>query len=772
MTSLTGIVEVVRDRNCHRRRRARQCIEEEGADNDGFVVRSTSQRDDDDDEDDNPILFSNLRVNRRCTRFSPTPIGGTRTDGDYDDEIIDISYGECIDIIANHERWLIDAIHHDLPPENVVVNENRHNENTTIFDNIIVGYLSDNSPELLLSVLACIKLTSTVDNTPIRPGKRKMKLLPAMIHCRWTPTEIKQAMHPSLSSTNNEGNNTTNHNVRHVTIILYGPGYKHVATEAVRLMNQSHCCCHWAVAMPIPKLTSTRRYSCFNDPNNDYKIEIQSKMKIDDTKKSRRDNHLADGGVSDADALLLFTSGTTSGGGKGVRLSHRSLFVQSHAKLHPPCSYDANTRMVATTVPWFHVGGMSSAIAVMLAGGTLIFPSSVGISVEGDGGGGERKFRLEVIMKKLLPPPPSSFSSSSLESSTMVANTLVVVPAMLHSMVQSAAHSSFPNVRLILVGGQSIVGYGGDGLYDRMRRIFPNARVVQTYACTEAGSSITFEDLTAEVGCGDFTLPSASDGRLDKIRTVTPSDDTSVYSGPGTCVGYPGELSHVQIGIFHIEKAAEAAKAHGSYSLLHLPPQLLLSHGTIGIIGSRGPHVMSGYWNRSIIDGSDDNNIAVDDDHDGWVLTNDLGCIDPVSKKLYFCGRVDDVIRTGGESVLALDVERVIIDFKEDDYIIVECSVFPLPDDRFGETVCAALVLSTSAEVGVNNDVTPSVEEDIHLTKRIRQYCTTRHLASFKQPRRVFRVLKGVLPRNSSGKVLKHAVIKMCASNSKEISRL
>ena len=392
-------------------------------------------------------------------------------------------------------------------------------------------------------------------------------------------------------------------------------------------------------------------------------------MKIDDAKKSRRDNHLADGGVSDADALLLFTSGTTSGGGKGVRLSHRSLFVQSHAKLHPPCSYDTNTRMVATTVPWFHVGGMSSAIAVMLAGGTLIFPSSVGISVEGDGGGGgERKFRPEVIMKTLPPPPPPSFSSSSLESSTMVANTLVVVPAMLHSMVQSAAHSSFPNVRLILVGGQSIVGYGGDGLYDRMRRIFPNARVIQTYACTEAGSSITFEDLTAQVGCGDFTLPSASDGRLDKIRTVTPSDDTSVYSGPGTCVGYP----HVQIGIFHIEKAAEAAKAHGSYSLLHLPPQLLLSHGTIGIIGSRGPHVMSGYWNRSIIDGSDDNNIAVDDDHDGWVLTNDLGCIDPVSKKLYFCGRVDDVIRTGGESVLALDVERVIIDFKEDDYIIVE----------------------------------------------------------------------------------------------------
>ena len=61
-------------------------------------------------------------------------------------------------------------------------------------------------------------------------------------------------------------------------------------------------------------------------------------------------------GVSDADALLLFTSGTT-GGSKGVRLSHRSLFVQSNAKTCPPCSYDANTCMVVTTVPWFQQQG-------------------------------------------------------------------------------------------------------------------------------------------------------------------------------------------------------------------------------------------------------------------------------------------------------------------------------------------------------------------------------------------------------------------------------
>jgi len=62
------------------------------------------------------------------------------------------------------------------------------------------------------------------------------------------------------------------------------------------------------------------------------------------------------------------------------------------------------------------------------------------------------------------------------------------------------------------------------------------------------------------------------------------------------------------------------------------------------------------------------------------------------------------------------------------------------------------------------------VEEDEQWKQRIREYCTEEQLAGYKRPRRVFRMK--ILPRNSSGKVLKHAIIRLCASKSKESSRL
>jgi acyl-CoA synthetase (AMP-forming)/AMP-acid ligase II len=358
---------------------------------------------------------------------------------------------------------------------------------------------------------------------------------------------------------------------------------------------------------------------------------------------------------------------------------------------------------------------------------------------------------------------------------------------------------SYPDVRLVLVGGQSVVGYGGGVLFDRVRRLFPNARVVQTYACTEAGSSVTFEDLTSSgSACGD---DGEGAGRTGAVPPP-PSDAASAAVGPGACVGRPPP--HIEVGIFHPEEAAEAAKAQASSSVLRLPPRLLLPRGRTGIIGTRGQHVMSGYWDRG--GGGDDDVVpdAGDDRFGGWVLTNDLGYIHPLSGKLYFRGRADDVIRTGGESVLAADVESVILDFavaadddddddNDDDEgpTIVECVVFPLPDEKFGEAVCAAVVLSSKAEAaraasaGVgggttaatntphddgDNDVNLTVEEDEQLMERFRRYCSNRQLASFKQPRRVFRMQ--ALPRNSSGKVLKHAVIKLCASKAKNMSRL
>jgi acyl-CoA synthetase (AMP-forming)/AMP-acid ligase II len=86
------------------------------------------------------------------------------------------------------------------------------------------------------------------------------------------------------------------------------------------------------------------------------------------------------------------------------------------------------------------------------------------------------------------------------------------------------------------------------------------------------------------------------------------------------------------------------------------------------------------------------------------MLTNDLGYIHPQNGKLYFRGRADDVIRTGGELVLASDVECVILDYfaaaaaaaagDNHDHAIVECAVIPLPDEKFGDAACATIAVA------------------------------------------------------------------------------
>ncbi|KAL7528945.1 hypothetical protein ACHAWF_002777, partial [Thalassiosira exigua] len=255
-----------------------------------------------------------------------------------------------------------------------------------------------------------------------------------------------------------------------------------------------------------------------------------------------------DDDLSNADALILFTSGTSSSSGaKGVRLSHRALYVQARAKTLPPCGYDRDTDMVATTVPWFHVGGMSSALAVIMAGGRMTFPAGKG-----------RGFDPGPVLRSMTP--------DSSKDVTGAANTLVVVPAMLHSLAAHVARNrrrcprSFPQVKLVLVGGQSL---GSGWLYHAARRLFPNARIVQTYACTEAGSSMTFYDL--DWGGGEGKAP--AEGR-----------------DGATCVGM--SPSHVEIGIF-ASNGGSGSKAPSR-----------LANGAMGIIGTRGPHVMSGYWRR------------------------------------------------------------------------------------------------------------------------------------------------------------------------------
>lgn len=114
---------------------------------------------------------------------------------------------------------------------------------------------------------------------------------------------------------------------------------------------------------------------------------------------------------------------------------------------------------------------------------------------------------------------------------------------------------------------------------------------------------------------------------------------------------------------------------------------------------------------------------------DGWYRTGDLCRVRP-DGDLELIGRVDDVIRTGGESVHPEAVEAVLSRHPA----VREAVVFGLADPRWGEIVVAAIVGEARA-----------AELDAH--------CRRGGLAGFERPKAYYRV--DVVPRNAAGKVLR-----------------
>jgi acyl-CoA synthetase (AMP-forming)/AMP-acid ligase II len=110
----------------------------------------------------------------------------------------------------------------------------------------------------------------------------------------------------------------------------------------------------------------------------------------------------------------------------------------------------------------------------------------------------------------------------------------------------------------------------------------------------------------------------------------------------------------------------------------------------------------------------------------GWYRTGDLAEVD-ADGYLTIVGRAGDLIRTGGEGVVPVEVEAILATHPR----IADVAVVGIPDERWGEVVCAVIVPSGSSV---------TVEE-------LRAYCDGR-LAPFKHPRRV--VVVDAIPRKSA----------------------
>ena len=152
--------------------------------------------------------------------------------------------------------------------------------------------------------------------------------------------------------------------------------------------------------------------------------------------------------------------------------------------------------------------------------------------------------------------------------------------------------------------------------------------------------------------------------------------------------------------------------------------------GIAGEIQVRGPNVFQEYWNRP--------EITRDSFVDGWFQTGDIAVIEDGYFRIMGRNSVD-IIKSGGYKLSALEIEAALLDHES----IAQCAVVGVPDDKWGECVAVAVV------------VTP--DERLQLGD-LQDWCKDR-ISTYKIPRKL--VVVESLPRNAMGKVTKPDVLKL-----------
>ncbi len=114
------------------------------------------------------------------------------------------------------------------------------------------------------------------------------------------------------------------------------------------------------------------------------------------------------------------------------------------------------------------------------------------------------------------------------------------------------------------------------------------------------------------------------------------------------------------------------------------PEGARLAAGETGEVVIRGDLVMTGYWNQP--------EKTAETIRNGWLHTGDLGMVDK-DGFLFIKGRAKDMIITGGYNVYPADVEPMIGEHPA----VLDCAVFGIADDKWGESVHAAVQLSEAA---------------------------------------------------------------------------
>lgn len=139
-------------------------------------------------------------------------------------------------------------------------------------------------------------------------------------------------------------------------------------------------------------------------------------------------------------------------------------------------------------------------------------------------------------------------------------------------------------------------------------------------------------------------------------------------------------------------------------------------------------------WHRLVGDFTYEGNdgARAEIERDGLVSVGDVGYLDD-DGFLYLCDRKRDMVISGGVNIYPVEIEACLLELAG----VRDCAVFGIPDDEFGESLCAAIELEPGARLTVT-------EVQDHVAGR---------LARFKAPKVV--MFEAELPREDSGKIFK-----------------
>lgn len=148
-----------------------------------------------------------------------------------------------------------------------------------------------------------------------------------------------------------------------------------------------------------------------------------------------------------------------------------------------------------------------------------------------------------------------------------------------------------------------------------------------------------------------------------------------------------------------------------------------LPAGEPGEIVVRGPAITVGYWQLP--------DVTAETIRDGWFHTGDVGVMDDEGF-ITIRDRVKDMLISGGENIYPAELESVLLGHPA----IADVAIIGQPSQKWGETPVAIVV------------PTDDFDADAVLA------WSRERLASFKVPKHIEVVAE--LPRNASGKILKH----------------